>query len=65
MKKELTDEDKIYVICWNLGIKHDLWDIQDEKTKREVVKRELWIEENAKVIKLIIKYDLRFSLKSK
>lgn len=51
MKKELSDDDKIIMICHHLSIKHSLWDIQDEKMKLETVKRELWVKENAQEYK--------------
>nr|XP_002132082.1 dnaJ homolog subfamily C member 25 [Ciona intestinalis] len=49
MKKEFTEEDKIYLVCKNLGIKPVAWDMQSDKNKYECMNRELWITSNAKV----------------
>jgi len=47
-KQEYTDDDKIYLICKNLGKKIITWDLHDDKTKLEMFRREIWIKENAK-----------------
>ena len=49
MKKDYSDDAKIYLICKNIGIKSVQWDIHTDAEKRVYMQRKLWVKANAQV----------------
>ncbi|CAK8689649.1 dnaJ homolog subfamily C member 25-like [Clavelina lepadiformis] len=47
MKKDYSDDAKIYLICKNIGIKSVQWDIHTDAEKRVYMQRKLWVKANA------------------